>query len=81
MPGKILTLKGVYKTTEIIVVLAGLSWLMYPVPYSWEELGEMYPGLQYGAVTPALIYLAMTLRVKWKARKAEREAAASRPAK
>lgn len=51
-----------WKVVECLGALAVVSWLMYPYPFTWDELGQKFPGAQYGVFIPALIYIWLSRR-------------------
>lgn len=57
-------LHAVWKTVEYIGAVAIVMWLMYPYPYTWNELGKMYPGAQYGVILPLVIYIWCHIRIR-----------------
>lgn len=54
------------KIIECIGALAIITWLMFPYPYTWDEMGKIVPGAQYGVLIPSLIYIWLSLRERYR---------------
>lgn len=50
-----------WKVIECVGAMLFIAWLLYPYPYTWDQLGEKYPGTQYGVFIPVMIYLWLQL--------------------
>lgn len=51
-----------WKVLECTGCVMLLAWLIWPYPYTWVEVADLYPGLQYGALIPAAVYVWLRLR-------------------
>jgi hypothetical protein len=66
---------ALWVTFKMIVSLAVVGWTICPYPYTWSELGTMYPGLQFGGLFPVLLAIALKIRIH---RRSSRESSSPR---
>lgn len=70
-------LAAAWKFVECLGALAIIAWLIYPYPYTWDELGKIVPGAEYGVFIPSLIYIWLSLRQRYRSGAATDEKATS----
>jgi hypothetical protein len=51
-----LTAKGLLNGAKCLIGVLFAAWLLYPLPYTWHELGKMYPGLEFGQLLAVFWY-------------------------
>lgn len=59
-----------WKVIECLGVVMVMAWLLYPYPYTWDQLGQQYPGAEHGVFIPFVIFLWLNLGYEAKDAKA-----------